>query len=125
MTAGNELSKSDVFVKLAVMLSPLLEEATRQGMVIKKLERGPFGGFLSAGRQVIDQFLVAQIEPRRQSPKAGPLPDWPCDLRGGVFWSDSEVPFPACLSCRFWNAEIGICSRQPQYEVGRFRRYKL
>gem|GEM_PF-2541699 len=99
MTTGNELSKSDVFVKLAVMLSPLIEEAVRQGLVIKELECGLFGGSLSAGRQVIDQFLVAQIKPRRQSPAAGTLPEWPCKLCGGVFWSDSGVPFPACLTC--------------------------
>ena len=99
MTTGNELSKSDVFVKLAVMLSPLTEEAVRQGMVIKELERGLFGGSLSAGRQVIDQFLVAQIEHRRQSPKAGTLPEWPCNLCGGVLWSDSGLPFPGCLLC--------------------------
>jgi len=114
-----------LFVKLAVMLSPLIEETVRQGMVIKELERGQFGGFLSAGRQVIHHFLVAQIEPRRQSPAAGTLPEWPCNLPGGVLWNGSGVPFSACLTCRFWNAEIGICSRQPQHEVGRFRRYKL
>jgi len=74
MTTGNELSKSDVFVKLAVMLSPLIEEAARQGTVIKEPGRGQFGGFLSAGRQVIDQFLVAQIKPRRQSLATGTLP---------------------------------------------------
>jgi len=31
ITTGDELGKSDVFVKLAVMLSPLIEEAVRQG----------------------------------------------------------------------------------------------
>ncbi|MFM7038475.1 MAG: hypothetical protein ACKO2L_12220 [Planctomycetaceae bacterium] len=106
------------------MLSPLIEETARQGMVIKELERGLFGGFLSAGRQVIDQFLVAQIEPRRQSPAAGTLPDWPCNLHGGVLWSDSEVPFSARLTCRFWSAKIGLCSGQPQHEPRRFHRYK-
>jgi len=60
MTTGDELGKSDVFVKLAVMLSPLIEEAVRQGMVIKEFERGLFGGLLSTGRHMIDQFLVAQ-----------------------------------------------------------------
>jgi len=78
MTTAEELSKSDVLVKLAVMLSPLIEEAARQGMVIKEPGRGLFGGFLSAGRQEIDQFLVAQTEPRHQSPAAGTLPDGPC-----------------------------------------------
>jgi len=96
MTTGDELGKADVSVKLAVMLSPLIEEAARQGMVIKEFKRGLFGGFLSAGKQVIDQFFAAQIEPRRKSPAAGTLPDGPCKLRGGVLWSDSGVPFPAC-----------------------------
>jgi len=36
MTTGNDLTKSDVFVKLAVMLAPLIEETVRQGMVIKE-----------------------------------------------------------------------------------------
>ena len=39
MTTGDELGKSDVFLKLAVKLSPLVEEAVRQ---------------------VINQFLIAQ-----------------------------------------------------------------
>jgi len=60
MTTGDELGKSDVFVKLAVILSPLIEEAVRQGMVIKGFERGLFGGLLSTGRHMIDQFLLAQ-----------------------------------------------------------------
>jgi len=98
MTTGNELSKPDVFVKLAVMLSPLIEETARQGMVTKELERGLFGGLPSAGRQVIDQFLVAQIEPRPKSPAAGTLPERLLKLCGGVFWSDSGVPFPGCLT---------------------------
>jgi len=67
---------------------------------------------------------TVKIEPRRQSPTAGTLPDGLCNLRGGVFWSDSGVPFPACLTCRFWNAEIGLCSGQPQHQPGRFHRYK-
>jgi hypothetical protein len=60
MTTGDELGKSDVFVKLAVTLSPLVEEAVRQGITIKEFERGLFGGLLCAGRQVINQFLIAQ-----------------------------------------------------------------
>jgi len=60
MTTGDELGKSDVFVKLAVMLCPLVEEAVRPGMVIKEFERGLFGELLSTGRHMIDQFLVAQ-----------------------------------------------------------------
>ena len=60
MTTGDELGKSDVFVKLAVMLSPLVEEAVRQGMVIKELERGLLGGLLSTGRHMINQFLLVQ-----------------------------------------------------------------
>jgi len=60
MTTAEELGKSDIFVKLAVTLSPQIEEAVRQGMVIKEFERGLFGGLLSTGRHMIDQFLVAQ-----------------------------------------------------------------
>lgn len=60
MTTGVELGKSDVFVKLAVTLSPLVEEAVRQGITIKEFERGLFGGLLCTGRQVINQFLIAQ-----------------------------------------------------------------
>ena len=60
MTTGDELGKSDVFVKLAVTLSPLVEEAVRQGITIKEFERGLFGGLLCTGRQVINQFLIAQ-----------------------------------------------------------------
>jgi len=60
MTTGDELGKSDVFVKLAVKLSPLVEEAVRQGSTIKEFERGLFGGLLCTGRQVINQFLIAQ-----------------------------------------------------------------
>ena len=68
--------------------------------------------------------LIVKIEHRPKSPAAGTLPDGPCKLRGGVLWSDSRVPFSACLTCRIWNAEIGLCSRQPQHEAGRSRRYK-
>jgi len=68
---------------------------------------------------------TVKTEPRRQSTAAGTLPDWPRKLRGGVLWSDSGVPFSACLTCRFWNAEIGLCSGQPQHEPGRFRCYKV
>jgi|GEM_PF-4958171 len=67
---------------------------------------------------------TVKIEPRPKSPAAGTLPEWPCKLCGGVFWSDSGVPFPACLTCRFRSAEIGLSSRQPQHEPGRFNRYK-
>ena len=42
MTCGDELGKSDVFVKLAVTLSPLVEEAVRQGITIKEFECGLF-----------------------------------------------------------------------------------
>jgi len=58
-------------------------------------------------------------------PQRGHSPDGPCKLRGGVLWSDLGVPFPACLTCRFWSAEIGLCSGQPQHEPGRFSRYKV
>ena len=43
MTIGDELGKSDVFVKLAVMLSPLIEEAVRQGITMNEFERRLFG----------------------------------------------------------------------------------
>jgi hypothetical protein len=39
MTTGDELGNSDVFVKWAVTLSPLVEEAVRQGLTIKGFER--------------------------------------------------------------------------------------
>jgi len=42
---------------------------------------------------------TVKIEPRRQYPAPGTLPDGPCKLRGGVLWSDSGVPFPGCLLC--------------------------
>jgi len=37
-----------------------------------------------------------KIEPRPKSPAAGTLPGGTCKRRGGVFWSDSGVPFHAC-----------------------------
>ena len=67
---------------------------------------------------------TVKIEPRPKSPAAGTLPERPRNLRGGVLWSDSGVPFHACLTCRFWSAEIGLCSGQPQHEPGRFHRCK-
>jgi hypothetical protein len=60
MTTGEELGESDVLLRFAVLLSPLVEEAVRQGITIKEFERGLFGGLLCTGRQVIDQFLIAQ-----------------------------------------------------------------
>ncbi len=51
MTTGDELSKSDVFVKLAVLLFPLAEEAVRQGMTMKEFERGLLGGLLCTGKR--------------------------------------------------------------------------
>lgn len=60
MTTADELGKSDVFVKLAVMLFPLAEEAVRQGMTMKEFERGLLGGLLCTGKRVVDQFLIAQ-----------------------------------------------------------------
>ena len=60
MATGDELGKSDLFVKLAVMLFPLAEEAVRQGMTMKEFERGLLGGLLCTGRNVVDQFLIAQ-----------------------------------------------------------------
>jgi hypothetical protein len=49
MTNGDELGKSDVFVKLAVMLFPLAEEAVRRGMTMKEFERGLLGGLRFTG----------------------------------------------------------------------------
>jgi len=72
----------------------------------------------------IETASTIKTEPRRQSTAAGTLPDWPCKLRGSVLWSISGVPFPACLPCRFWSAEIGLCSGQSQLEAGRFHRCK-
>ena len=37
MTTGDELSKSDVFVKLAAALFPLAEEGMRQGISKKEV----------------------------------------------------------------------------------------
>ena len=62
MTTGDELGKSDVFVKLAVILSPLIEEAVRQGITMKEFERGLFGGLLCTGKQVIDQLRGTHTE---------------------------------------------------------------
>ena len=50
MTNAEELGKSAVFVKLAVMLSPLVEEAVRQGMAIMELERRPLRGLAPVSR---------------------------------------------------------------------------
>jgi len=72
MTTADELGTSDVSVKLPVMLSPLQEETVRRGLVIKELERGPFGGFLSADRQAIDQFLPGcSNQTSTQIPRSG------------------------------------------------------
>lgn len=60
MTTGDELGKSDVFLKVAAALFPLAEEAMRQGMTMKEFERGLLGGLLSTGKRVVDQFLIAQ-----------------------------------------------------------------
>lgn len=60
MTTGDELSKSNVFVKVAMALMPLAEEAARQGMSMKEFERGLLGGLLCTGKLVVDQFLIAQ-----------------------------------------------------------------
>lgn len=60
MTTGDELGKSDVFVKVAMALFPLAEEAMRQGMTMKEFERGLLGGLLCTGKRVVDQFLIAQ-----------------------------------------------------------------
>jgi hypothetical protein len=60
MTTGDELGKSDVFVKVAVMLSPRIEEAVRQGIAIEEFEHGLLRGWLCAGKQVIDQSLIAK-----------------------------------------------------------------
>ncbi len=61
MTSRDELGKSDVFVKLAVTLSPLVEEAVCQGITIKEFERGLFGGLQCTGKRVIDQYHSTSI----------------------------------------------------------------
>ncbi len=58
--AGDELGKSDVFVKLAVMLFALAGEAVRRGMMVRAFERGLLGILLYTGNRVVDQFLIAQ-----------------------------------------------------------------
>lgn len=58
MTTGDELGESDVFVKLAMTLSPLAEEAVQQSMTVKEFDCGLFGGLLCTGRPLIDQFLI-------------------------------------------------------------------
>ena len=58
--AGETLGKSDVFVKLAVMLFPLAGEAVRRGMMVRAFERGLLGTLLCTGNRVVDQFLIAQ-----------------------------------------------------------------
>ena len=60
MTTGDELGKSDVFMKIALSLFPLAEEAVRQGMTLKEFEGGMLGGLLSTGKLVTDRFLVSQ-----------------------------------------------------------------
>jgi len=67
---------------------------------------------------------IVKTKPRPKSLAVGTLPERPRNLRGGVLWSDSRVPFPACLTRRFWSAEIGLCSRQLQHEPGPSNRYK-
>ncbi len=60
MTRGEELGKSDVFMKVPVSLFPLAEEAMEQGMTVKEFERGLLGGLLSTGKLVTDRFLISQ-----------------------------------------------------------------
>jgi hypothetical protein len=60
MTTGDELGKSNVFLKVAAALFPLAEEAMRQGMTMKEFESGLLGGLLCTGKRVVDQFLIAQ-----------------------------------------------------------------
>ena len=60
MTTGDELGKSDMFMKFAVSLFPLAEEAVRQGMTLKEFEGGMLGGLLSTGKLLTDRFLVSQ-----------------------------------------------------------------
>ena len=60
MTTGEELGKCDVFMKVAVSLFPLAEEAMQQGMTVKEFERGLLGGLLSTGKLVTDRFLISQ-----------------------------------------------------------------
>lgn len=44
MTTGDELGESDVFVKLAMTRSSLVEEAVRQVITVKEFDRGLLGG---------------------------------------------------------------------------------
>ena len=60
MTTGDELGKSDMFMKFAVSLFPLVEEAVRQGMTLKEFEGGMLGGLLSTGKALTDRFLLSQ-----------------------------------------------------------------
>ncbi len=41
------------------MLSPLVEEAVRRGVVINEIERGRLGGFLWTGNQVMHECQIA------------------------------------------------------------------
>ncbi len=56
MTTGDELSKSNVFLKVAMALMPLAEEAARQGMSMKEFERGLLGGLLCTGKLVANSL---------------------------------------------------------------------
>lgn len=60
MTSGEDLGKSELFQKVAMMLLPLAEEAARDGRSLREFETGLLGGLLSTGKRVVDQFLSAQ-----------------------------------------------------------------
>ncbi|MEI7700022.1 MAG: hypothetical protein WCK86_09510 [Planctomycetia bacterium] len=58
--AGDTLGKSDLVVKLAVMLFPFAGEGVRRGMIVRAFEWGLLGTLLCIGNRVVDQFLIAQ-----------------------------------------------------------------
>ena len=55
-----EISKAEVFTRLAEHLIPLAVRAAQAGIPIREFERGLFGGLLVVGGRVIDAFLEAQ-----------------------------------------------------------------
>lgn len=60
MTFPIEISKSEVFTRLAEHLIPLAQQAAAAGILIQDFERGLFGGLLAVGGKVMDVFLDAQ-----------------------------------------------------------------
>ena len=60
MTFSIEISKSEVFARLAEHLIPLAQQAAEAGILIQDFERGLFGGLLAVGGKVVDAFRNAQ-----------------------------------------------------------------